>query len=140
MSPKISDKIDEDISMYLKHLNKKKKFKLINPGHGTIDDDVVVIMDLFSYKLTVQDIDYVLVYDPGADQLTFTIYVDTGIQHNFVRRYYRKKYYNIKRYINDEAFLFQQSTVDKLLFTREQLIELDKLYQYYKIKLMVDSF
>lgn len=139
MPLKISDEIDEDISLFLDHLKNKRKFKLQNPGCGTIDKDIFVVIDLFSYKLTVQDIDYVLAYDPGADQLTFTIYVDSNV-NNFSRRYYRKKYYNIQRYIDDEAYFFQQSTVHKLLFTREQLIELTKLYQYYKIKLVVDHF
>lgn len=140
MSSKISDEIDEDISLYLEHLNNKKKFKLINPGHGVIDDDIVVVMDLFSYKLTVRDIDYVLSYDPSADTLTFTTYVSDGGNYNFSQRYYRKKYYNIQRYIDDEYFLFQQSTIDKLLFTHKQLIELKELYQYYKTKLAVDFF
>ncbi|AXC36679.1 hypothetical protein [Escherichia phage UB] len=69
-----------------------------------------------------------LSFDIELDKLTFTEYINQ--KTSFLCQYNRKVYSNISMYLNDE-YHFQQSTIEEVLFSTEELKELYYWYNYF---------
>ncbi|UTS53443.1 hypothetical protein UES1_068 [Escherichia phage UE-S1] len=83
-----------------------------------------ITIDHFSKKLMyVNDNNHIikLSFDIELDKLTFTEYINK--KTSFLNTYNRKVYRNISMYLNDEYY-FQQSTIEEVLFSTEELKEL----------------
>lgn len=123
----IGSSIQKDLSFYL------NKFRSINGNKFNsiyqFTHKEYITIDPFSKKLMyVNDNNYSvkLSFDIVLDKLTFTEY--TTNKTSFLHKYNRKVYNHISSYLNEEYY-FQQSTIEKVLFSTEELKE---LYYWYE--------
>lgn len=129
MNNNIGTSIINPLSYYLEKFrstNGKKFNNIFQFSHKEY-----ITIDHFSKKLMyVNDNNHIikLSFDIELDKLTFTEYINN--KTSFLSTYNRKVYRNISMYLNDEYY-FQQSTIEEVLFSTEELKELYYWYEQF---------
>ncbi|EHU8780965.1 hypothetical protein N0S44_000195 [Escherichia coli] len=129
MNNNIGTSIINPLSYYLEKFrstNGKKFNNIFQFSHKEY-----ITIDHFSKKLMyVNDNNHIikLSFDIELDKLTFTEYINN--KTSFLSTYNRKVYRNISMYLNDEYY-FQQSTIEDVLFSTEELKELYYWYEQF---------
>ncbi len=129
MKNNIGTSIIKPLSYYLEKFrstNGKKFNNIFQFSHKEY-----ITIDHFSKKLMYvnDNINIIrLSFDIELDKLTFTEYINK--KTSFLCQYNRKVYSNISMYLNDE-YHFQQSTIEEVLFSTEELKELYYWYNYF---------
>lgn len=129
MNNNIGTSIINPLSYYLdkfRSTNGKKFNNIFQFSHKEY-----ITIDHFSKKLMyVNDNNHIikLSFDIELDKLTFTEYINN--KTSFLSTYNRKVYRNISMYLNDEYY-FQQSTIEEVLFSTEELKELYYWYEQF---------